>query len=59
MRKNISFAFAAGAMGVAMIAWAKASIIAPNDEVVRPKIEMLVLLAANPNMPFQVLKPLY
>ena len=58
MRNNISFAFAAAAMGVAMIAWAKASIIAPNDEVVRPKIEMLAP-AANPNMPFQVLKPLY
>jgi hypothetical protein len=58
MRKNLSFAFAAVAMGVVMIAWAKASIIAPNDEVIRPKVEMAAPVA-NPNLPFQVLKPLY
>ena len=58
MRKNISFAFAAVAIGVAMIAWAKASIVVPNDEVVRPKVE-LAAPAANPNLPFQVLKPVY
>ena len=58
MRKNLSFAFAAAAMGVAMIAWAKASIIAPNEDVVRPKVD-LAAPAANPNLPFQVLKPLY
>jgi hypothetical protein len=58
MRKNLSFAFAAVVMGVAMIAWAKASIIAPNDEVIRPKVEMAAPVA-NPNLPFQVLKPLY
>ena len=45
-------------MGVAMIAWAKASIVVPNDEVVRPKVEMAAP-AANPNLPFQLLKPLY
>jgi hypothetical protein len=58
MRKNLSFAFAATAMGLAMIAWAKASIIAPSDEVVRPKVEMAAP-AASPNLPFQVLQPLY
>ena len=58
MRKNISFAFAAVAIGVAMIAWAKASIVAPNDEVVRPKVE-LAAPAASPNLPFEVLKPVY
>ena len=58
MRKNLSFAFAAAVMGVAMIAWAKASIIASNDEVVRPKLEMAAP-AANPNLPFQVLRPVF
>jgi hypothetical protein len=58
MRKNISFAFASAAIGVAMIAWAKASIVVPNDEVVRPKVEMAAP-AANPNLPFQLLKPVY
>ena len=58
MRKHLSFAFVSAAMGVAMIAWAKASIVVPNDEVVRPKIEMAAP-AANPILPFQVLKPLY
>ena len=45
-------------MGVAMIAWAKASIVVPSDEAVRPKVEMAAP-AANPNLPFQLLKPLY
>ena len=58
MRKNISFAFASAAIGVAMIAWAKASIVVPSDEAVRPKVEMAAP-AANPNLPFQLLKPLY
>jgi len=58
MRKNLSFAFAAVAIGVAMIAWAKASIVAPNEEVIRPKVE-LAAPAAHPNLPFSVLKPVY
>jgi hypothetical protein len=58
MRKNLSFAFAAAAMGLAMIAWAKASIIASNDEVIRPKVEMAAPVA-NPNLPYQVLRPVF
>ncbi len=58
MRKNLCFAFAAAAMGVAMVAWAKASIITPNDEVVRPKLEMPAP-AAYPNLPFQTLRPVF
>ena len=58
MRKNMAFAFAAAALGMGMIAWAKASIIGPTDEVIRPKVEMLAP-AASLNLPFQVLKPLY
>ena len=56
MRKHISFAFAAAAMGLAMIAWAKASM--PGEDTFRPKVE-LPAPAAHPFMPFQQLKPLY
>ena len=58
MRKHIGFAFTAAAMGLAMIAWAKASIFASKEVVVRPRVE-LASPAANQNLPFQVLKPVY
>jgi hypothetical protein len=58
MRKNLSFAFAAAALGLVMVAWAKASIIASNEDVARPKVE-LASPAAHPNMPFQTLRPVF
>ncbi|HEY2183438.1 MAG TPA: hypothetical protein VGH39_00475 [Xanthobacteraceae bacterium] len=36
MRKNISFAIAATMLGLAMIFWAKSSVVASHVEVVRP-----------------------
>jgi hypothetical protein len=61
MRQHLRFAFAAAAVGLAMIAWARAG----NDvtssssyDVVRPKVE-LGSPALNPNLPFQVLRPVY
>jgi hypothetical protein len=58
MRKHIGFAFAAAAVGLAMIAFAKASVGVPNGDVVRPKVE-LASPALNPNLPFQLLVPAY
>jgi hypothetical protein len=61
MRKHlgfVGFAFAAAVMGFAMIAWAKASVVVSNDDVIRPKVE-LASPAFNPNLPFQVLTPVY
>ena len=58
MRRHLGFAFAAGAVGLAMIAWAKAGVVTANNDVVRPKVE-LASPALNPNLPFQVLTPAY
>jgi hypothetical protein len=60
MRKHLGFAFAAAAMGLAMIALARAGVgvVTPNNDVVRPKVE-LASRALHPNLPFQVLAPAY
>jgi hypothetical protein len=57
MQKQLAFGFAA-AIGLITIAWAEASIVAPHHDLVRPKAE-LVPSALTPNLPFQVLRPLY
>jgi hypothetical protein len=57
MKKRIGFALVAAAVGCAMIALAQAGIGA-KENVVRAKID-LPPPAADPNLPFQVLKPLY
>jgi hypothetical protein len=56
MKQFIGFAFVAAAIGCAALA--QAGIGASKENVVRPKTE-LAAPAANPNLPFQVLKPLY
>jgi hypothetical protein len=56
MKELIGFAFVAAAIGCAALA--QAGIGASKENVVRPKTE-LAAPAANPNLPFQVLKPLY
>jgi hypothetical protein len=61
MRQHLRFAFAAAAVGLAMIAWARAGndvISSRSDDVVRRKVE-LGSPALNPNLPFQVLRPVY
>jgi len=58
MKKSIGFALVAAAIGCAMIALAQAGIGASKENVVRAKVD-LPAPVANPNLPFQVLKPLY
>jgi hypothetical protein len=59
MRKQLAFGFAAVAIGLVTIAWAEASIVTPHHhDLVRPKAE-LVPSALTPNLPFQVLRPVY
>ena len=57
MRKQLAFGFAAAAIGLITIAGAKDAIVVPNHAV-RPKTE-LAPPALNPNLPFQVLRPVY
>jgi hypothetical protein len=58
MRKQSAFGFAAVAIGLVTIAWAEASIVTPHQDLVRPKAE-LAPSALTPNLPFQVLRPIY
>jgi hypothetical protein len=58
MKKSFGFALVAAAIGCAMIALAQAGIGASKENVVRAKVD-LPAPVANPNLPFQVLKPLY
>ena len=56
MRKHISFVIAATILALTMIFWASASIEMPNGDVVPPNV---AAQAANPNLPFQILSPIY
>jgi hypothetical protein len=56
MRQLIGFAFVATAIACAALAQADSG--ASRENFVRPKAD-LAAPAANPNLPFQVLRPVY
>jgi hypothetical protein len=56
MQKHVSFAIAATILALTMIFWASASLEMPDGDVVPPNVEPP---APNPNLPFQVLRPIY
>jgi hypothetical protein len=60
MRKNTSFAIAATMLGLAMIFWAKSSVVATSADIVRPKIgSSTYVITQSPYLPFQVIEPIY
>jgi hypothetical protein len=60
MRKNAGFALAAAIMGLAMILWAKSSVVATNAEIVRPKIGVSpYVVMTHPYLPIQVIEEVY
>ena len=58
MRKHISFAIAATIVGLAMVFWAKASVVNTKADIVRPKVELSSPMS-NPYLPVQALDPVY
>jgi hypothetical protein len=58
MRKHISFSIAATIMGLAMVFWAKASVVYTDADIVRPKVELSSSIS-HPHLPVQVLAPIY
>ena len=58
MKERIGLAFVAAAIAYAMLPVAQAGVGASKETVVRVKMD-LPAPAANPNLPFQVLKPVY
>ena len=60
MRKNASFAVAATIMGLAMILWAKSSVVATNAEIVRPKVGLSpYVVMSSSYLPIQVIEEVY
>jgi hypothetical protein len=60
MRKNASFAIVATIMGMAMIFWAKSSVVATSADVVRPKVGLSsYVVTPSSYLPFQVIEPIY
>jgi hypothetical protein len=58
MKERIALAFVAAAIAYAMLPVAQAGVGASKQDAVRVKMD-LPAPAADPNLPFQVLKPLY
>jgi hypothetical protein len=59
MRKNTSFAIVAAIMGLAIVSWAKTSVVA-TSATARPQIGTPSYVATSaPYLPFQVLEPSY
>jgi hypothetical protein len=60
MRKHASFAVAATIMALAMIFWAKSSVVATNADVVRPKVGLSpYVVMSHPYLPIQVIEEVY
>ena len=58
MRKNISFAIAATITGLAMISWAKFSVVASSADT-RPKAGISsYVVAPGAYLPFQAIEPI-
>jgi hypothetical protein len=55
MRKNTSFAIAATMLGLAMIFWAKSSVVATSADIARPKMAV----ASGSYLPIQAIQPVW
>ena len=60
MRKHVSFAVAATIMALAMIFWAKSSVVATNADIVKPKVGLSpYVVMIHPYLPIQVIEEVY
>ena len=60
MRKNAVFALAATIMALAMLFWAKSSVVATNAEIVRPKVGLSpYAVMTHPYLPIQAREEVY
>jgi len=60
MRKHAGFAVAATIMALAMIFWAKSSVVATNADIVRPKVGLSpYVVMTHPYLPIQVIEEVY
>jgi hypothetical protein len=60
MRKNAGFAVAATIMGLAMILWARSTVVATDAEVIRPKAAVSpYVIMTHPYLPIQRYEEVY
>ena len=60
MRKNASFAIAATIFGLAMIFWAKSSVVATSADVMRPKVGLTTYsVAPSSYLPIHAVEPVW
>jgi hypothetical protein len=59
MRKHLTFAIATGVVAVAMIVWAKAAVVAPHADTLRPGLAFTPQVMSNSYLPIQVLDKTY
>jgi hypothetical protein len=60
MRKNTSFAIAATMLGLAVIFWAKSSVVATSADVVRPSNGVTTYnVTPSSYLPIQVVEPIW
>jgi len=60
MRKNTIFAIVATIMGLAMIVWAKSSVVTTHAEVIRPNVgSSPYVVMSNSYLPIQLIEEVY
>ena len=60
MRKNTIFAIAATIMGLAVIIWAKSSVVTTHAEVIQPKVRSSpYVVMPNSYLPIQLIEGVY
>ena len=60
MRKNAGFAVAATMLALAMIFWAKSSVVATSADVIRPKVGLTTYnVAPSSYLPIQSVQPVW
>ena len=59
MRKHATFTIATAAIALAMMVWAKAAVVAPHSDPVRPTVGFTPSVISNSYLPIQVLEETY
>ena len=59
MCKNTNFAIAATMLGLAMLFWAKSSVVATSADMARPRVELSNVATAGVFLPVKVMEPVW
>ena len=59
MRKNTGFAIATMMLGLAMLFWAKSSVVATSADMARPRVELSNVATADVFLPVKAMEPVW